>query len=71
MKKKRIFYDRDMENALEFQYKRGYKVGFLEGFKEGLKMKLHSIAQSMKADDFSIEQIARFTGLSEAEIQKI
>ena len=71
MKKKRIFYDRDMENALEFQYKRGYKVGFLEGFREGLKMRLHSIAQNMKNKGFSAQDIIEVTGLTESEINQI
>lgn len=69
---------RDMENSLDLKYEKGKKEGLKkgkaqglkEGLKEGLREGLLTTARNMKADGFTIEQIVKVTGLTEAEILK-
>ena len=51
-------------------YEEGKQEGLKEGKQEGLKEKLR-IAQSMRARDMAMPNIAEITGLSEEAIQEI
>jgi predicted transposase YdaD len=52
------------EEGLEAGRKEGLEMGREEGQREGSRQKQLEIARKMKAEGFSGEQIARFTGLS-------
>jgi predicted transposase/invertase (TIGR01784 family) len=47
------------------------KEGIEKGIEKGELSKAKSIARAMKNDGISIEQIAKFTGLSVNEIEKL
>jgi predicted transposase/invertase (TIGR01784 family) len=48
----------------------GRMEGRMEGRKEGRKEGMLEAARRMLREDFTIEQIAKFTGLSEAQLRK-
>jgi predicted transposase/invertase (TIGR01784 family) len=47
------------------------RKGFEEGFEQGKIEERRSIALNMLKDNFPLEQISRWTGLSIAEVQKL
>jgi predicted transposase/invertase (TIGR01784 family) len=55
-------YYRDIENSLELKY--------VEGKEEGLKEGLLKTARKMEKEGFTVAQIIKITGLTEAEIKK-
>ena len=63
------------EQVLEFALKARYKEGMAQGIEQGKsKGKLENsiqIAKKMKDINMDTELIAKFTGLSEAEIAKL
>lgn len=64
-------YYRDMENSLDLKYAKGLKKGKEEGLKEGKKEGLLQTALNMKAEGFTIAQIAKIIGLTEIEIKEL
>jgi predicted transposase/invertase (TIGR01784 family) len=55
--------ENDWENALEFAEKKGRKAGMEAGKK--------TIAKNLLADGFPVDQVAKWTGLSESEIAEL
>ncbi|WMX13305.1 Rpn family recombination-promoting nuclease/putative transposase [Aureispira sp. CCB-E] len=68
-------YYRDLKNVVDSSKEEGIKEGREKGIKEGIKTGIKTgrkeVAKEMKADGFSLEKIARYTGLSIEEIQKL
>jgi predicted transposase/invertase (TIGR01784 family) len=60
-------YHRDLKNVVDTAYEEGKKKGEMKLRMEGN----YEIAKEMKADGVSVEKIARYTGLSETEIEKL
>lgn len=64
-------YYRDLKNVVDSSKEEGIKEGREKGIKEGKVKKSIEVAKEMKTDGFSLEKIARYTGLSIEEIQKL
>ena len=61
----------ELRDMREEGWKVGHEVGHEEGRKEGRQEKTLEFASFLKADGHSVEYIARATGLSISEIEKI
>jgi predicted transposase/invertase (TIGR01784 family) len=61
-----------MEDALrvarEEEREKGMRIGIQEGMQKGAKDNARANARRMKADGLNIETIARYTGLTPAEV---
>lgn len=64
-------YYRNLKNVVDSSKEEGIKEGREKGIKEGKVKKSIEVAKEMKTDGFSLEKIARYTGLSIEEIQKL
>lgn len=64
-------YYRDLKNVVDSSKEEGIKEGREKGIKEGKVKKSIEVAKEMKTDGFSLEKIARYTGLSIEEIKKL
>ena len=66
---------RDYYNTIDFAEIKGRKEGRAEGLVEGItkgaQSKAYEIARQMLADGFAIDVIAKYTKLSQEEIEKI
>ena len=58
------------EKGLEEGLRKGRKEGRAEGHKEGRREQAFAIARQMKADQEPLNKIMRYTGLTEAEIDR-
>ena len=74
--------ENDWENALEFAEKKGRKAGMEDGMEAGRKAGMEAgmeagrkavetIAKNLLADGFPVDQVAKWTGLSESEIDEL
>ena len=59
------------EKGLEERLRKGRKEGRAEGRKEGRREQAFAIARQMKADQEPPDKIMRYTGLTEAEIDRL
>ena len=59
------------EKGLEERLRKGRKEGRAEGRKEGRRKQAFAIARQMKADQEPPDKIMRYTGLTEAEIDRL
>ena len=59
------------EKGLEEGLRKGRKEGRAEGRKEGRRKQAFAIARQMKADQEPLDKIMRYTGLTEAEIDRL
>ena len=59
------------EKGLEERLRKGRKEGRAEGRKEGRREQAFAIARQMKADQEPLNKIMRYTGLTEAEIDRL
>lgn len=68
-------YYRDLKNVIDTSFEEGKEEGKVEGRAEGREEgKVESkmeIARQMKLEGEALEKIIRYTGLSEAEIEKL
>ena len=66
---------RDEYSARQYAIKQGLKEGIKEGTQEGIKKgsknREREIAKNMLSENMNIDIIARITGLTEKEIQRI
>ena len=62
---------RDLDNVVATSRQEGWQEGWQEGQQEGRQAERQEIAQSMKADGMSPQDIAKFTGLSPKEIDAL
>ena len=67
----RIMSENDWKNAVNFAKKEGLQEGREEGREEGRKIKSKEIAKNLLADGVSVEQVSKWTGLSESEITSL
>ena len=67
----RLKYIRDKHAIEDFGYDKGYKSGQSKGIEIGSKKKQEEIARNLKKENVDIQFIARVTGLTEEEIEKI
>ena len=56
---------------MEGKYAEGEAKGRAEGHVQGAEEKAYQIARSMKATGMSIMDIARYTGLTEEEVNQL
>ena len=61
----------DMCQALEELYADGVEEGRREGLKEGVEKGIFAVAQRLRESGFSAEEIKKYTGLEEQEIQRL
>jgi len=64
-------YKWDNKNVLDYAIKEGIEKGIEKGIVEGEHKKAVAIAREMKRESISAVQIAKFTGLSIEEIEKL
>ena len=64
-------YEEEYEERLEKRFSMGREEGVREGIATGLSEASIRIAKKMLSDGLSIDQIAKYTGLSSGEIQAI
>jgi predicted transposase/invertase (TIGR01784 family) len=66
---------RDLKGVIDTSHDEGYDEGHENGLKEGVDIGFHKgklgMARLMKQEGESIEKIARYTGLSPADIEKL
>ena len=67
----RLKYIRDKHAIEDFGYDKGYKSGQSKGIEIGSTKKQEEIARNLKKENVDIQFIARVTGLTEEEIEKI
>ena len=71
----RLKYIRDKHAIEDFGYDKGYKSGQSKGIEQGIEIgstkKQEEIARNLKQENVDIQFIARVTGLTEEEIEKI
>ena len=67
----RLKYIRDKHAIEDFGYDKGYKSGQSKGIEIGSTKKQEEIARNLKQENVDIQFIARVTGLTEEEIEKI
>jgi len=60
-----------LKEGIKEGIKKGIKKGIKEGIKEGSKNREREIAKNMLSENMNIDVIARITGLTEKEIQRI
>ncbi|TAE57973.1 MAG: hypothetical protein EAZ89_03620 [Bacteroidetes bacterium] len=62
-------YYRDLKNVIDTSFEEGKLEGKLEGIQEGVYEGKLEVALQMKKSGFSIDEIARLTGLSPEDIR--
>jgi len=63
--------DEGKEDGIEIGVKKGEKIGFKKGEKSGIEKEKIQIAKMSIKEGLPVEQIAKLTGLSKAEIGKL
>ncbi len=64
-------HEKGLEEGLRKGRKEGRAEGRKEGRKEGRREQAFAIARQMKADQEPLNKIMRYTGLTEAEIDRL
>ena len=63
--------EKGIKEGMEKGMKEGMKEGKKEGIEKGMKESMEKVAKKMLAEGESIEKIARYTGLSRDDIEKL
>jgi predicted transposase/invertase (TIGR01784 family) len=61
----------DYQSKIGYARREGRREGHREGHREGRREEQQEIARNLKADGLSIEQISKWTGLTEAQITEL
>ncbi|MBR1938750.1 MAG: hypothetical protein IJ836_07345 [Spirochaetales bacterium] len=64
-------FEERFKNGIAKAHEEGFAIGYKEGFAIGLTEANIRIAKNLKSMGFTIELIAKYTGLSSGEIQAI
>ena len=62
---------RDWESAIETAVEEGREKGFKEGIQEGIKEGVLEVTRNLKRTGLEVALIARATGLTPEEIEKL
>jgi len=66
---------RDYQNTIDFAREQGFEAGMQKGHEagvaEGMQNERVQMAKKMLADGVSLEQIGRWSGLTEEELRKL
>ena len=63
--------ERDIRNQIRFAERKGEQRGLEKGMEKGEKQQARETARRMLADKVPVETIARYTGLTEAQIEAL